>query len=219
MVSSSAGVRSYTRKESVVFRKTTDEFGGLSNMAPNFPLFVVGVSVRTSEALYQACRFPHLPDVQKLIIEQTSPMTAKMKSKPYRPESRQDWDRVRNMVMRWCLRVKLAENWQEFGDLLLATGARPIVEDSSKDAYWGAIHVGDGIYRGENVLGRLLMELRKKLIEDPDSLRVVKPLALSEFLLLGKHIEAVTADQAAMSEVPASVRTARLEYLRGRDGS
>ena len=54
-------LRTYEPEECVVFRKTAEAFGGLSNMAAGFPLKVNGVSVRTSEALYQACRFPHRP--------------------------------------------------------------------------------------------------------------------------------------------------------------
>ena len=71
-------VRTYERSRSVVFRKTREEFGGLSNMASGFPLEINGLRVLTSEALYQACRFPHLPEVQKQILEQASPMAAKM---------------------------------------------------------------------------------------------------------------------------------------------
>ena len=72
--------RKYDRASSVVFRKTDEPFGGLSNMASGFPLSLNGSRILTSEALYQACRFPHRPEVQRLIIEQKSPMTAKMKS-------------------------------------------------------------------------------------------------------------------------------------------
>jgi type I restriction enzyme S subunit len=99
---------------------------------------VNGVAIRTSEALYQACRFPHLPDVQHKIINEHSPMTTKMRVKPFRKDSRPDWDTVRVKIMRWSLRVKLAQNWREFGRLLLATGDRPIVEQSRKDDFWGA---------------------------------------------------------------------------------
>ena len=53
--------------------------------------------------------------------------------------------------MRWCLRVKLAENWRSFGDLLLATGDRPIVEESKKDTFWGARPREDGALVGQNV--------------------------------------------------------------------
>jgi type I restriction enzyme S subunit len=48
-------VRSYRVADCVVFRKTNTRFGGLSNMAPGFPLEVNGIRILTSEALYQAC--------------------------------------------------------------------------------------------------------------------------------------------------------------------
>jgi predicted NAD-dependent protein-ADP-ribosyltransferase YbiA (DUF1768 family) len=54
----------------------------------------------TSEALYQACRFPHRPDVQRLILDQRSPMLAKNVGKPYRRDSRSDWEEVREQLTR-----------------------------------------------------------------------------------------------------------------------
>lgn len=188
-------LRTYVRSEVVVVYKTKEAFGGLSNMASGYPLQINGVRILTTEALYQACRFPHMPEVQREIIGQHSPMTAKMKSKPYRKNSRLDWDEVRYKVMRWCLRVKLAQNYEEFGRLLLATRDRPIVEQSRKDDYWGAKladETGETLI-GQNVLGRLLMELREKLKEDQDGrLKSVPTLDIPEFLLLGKPIDAVT---------------------------
>jgi type I restriction enzyme, S subunit len=106
--------RIYDRCSAVVFRITSGEFGGLSNMAPDFPLEVNGIPIATTEALYQACRFPDRPDVQALVLDQRSPMTAKMKSKRYRKSTRADWEKVRVKIMRWCLRVKLAQNWSSF---------------------------------------------------------------------------------------------------------
>ena len=185
-------VRTYDPAESVVFLKTKERFGGLSNMAPGFPLEVNHIRIRTSEALYQACRFPHLPDVQRWIIAERSPMTAKMRSKPFRKESRSDWDAVRVKTMRWCLRVKLAQNWREFGRLLLAAGDRPIIEQSRKDDFWGAKVADDGTLIGMNVLGRLLMELREQLKGDEaESLRFIEPLPIPEFFLFGQPIEPV----------------------------
>jgi type I restriction enzyme S subunit len=190
-------VRTYDPAESVVFLKTNERFGGLSNMAPGFPLRVNGVRIRTSEALYQACRFPHMPDVQRLIIDQNSPMTAKMRSKPYRNQSRPDWDAVRVKVMRWSLRVKLAQNWREFGRLLLATHEKPIVERSRKDDFWGAKVAEDGSLVGMNVLGRLLMELREILkSDDAESLKNVEPLPIERFLLFDTPIEAIGTGDA-----------------------
>jgi ribA/ribD-fused uncharacterized protein len=191
-----ATLRTYQRADAVVVYKTKESFGGLSNMASGFPLRVNGVRILTSEALYQACRFPHLPEVQREIIEQYSPMTAKMKSKPHRGDSRRDWDQVRTKIMRWCLRVKLAQNYSEFGRLLLATKDRPIVEQSRKDEFWGArtLATDDQILIGQNILGRLLMELRELIKHDDDgALKVVSPPNIPDFLLLGKPIDQVTA--------------------------
>ena len=198
-------LRTYVRGDVVVVYKTKEDFGGLSNMASGYPLQINGVRILTTEALYQACRFPHLPEVQREIIGQHSPMTAKMKSKPYRKDSRPDWDEVRYKVMRWCLRVKLAQNYTEFGRLLLATRDRPIVEQSRKDDYWGAKladEVGDTLI-GQNVLGRLLMEVREKLKDDADGmLKMVSPLGIPNFLLLGKPIDTVTARSSDNGQKP-----------------
>jgi ribA/ribD-fused uncharacterized protein len=164
-------------------------------MAAGFQLRVNGVGIQTSEALYQACRFPHMPDVQREIIEQHSPMTAKMKGKPHRPNSRADWDEVRTKIMRWCLLVKLAQNYDEFGRLLLSTKNKSIVEQSRKDDYWGAKVTETDVDTlvGQNVLGRLLMELRELLKCDADgALKTVYPLTIPQFMLLGEPIGTVT---------------------------
>jgi ribA/ribD-fused uncharacterized protein len=192
-------IRTYRTQDVVRFRKTSEEFGGLSNMAPGFPILVLGHRIRTSEALYQACRFPHMPEVQKIILTEASPMTAKMRSKPYRKNARPDWDDVRVKVMKWCLRVKLAHNWRKFSDLLLSTGEHPIVEDSRKDSFWGAIPQDDDTLSGQNVLGRLLMDLRKKLRDDPDALRSVRPLQVRNFCLLGESIPLVMSPRQQVS--------------------
>jgi hypothetical protein len=41
----------YRRAQCVVFRKTNERWGGLSNMAAGFPLWVNGIDIRTSEAI------------------------------------------------------------------------------------------------------------------------------------------------------------------------
>lgn len=195
-------LRTYRRTESVVFLKTDEPFGGLSNMAGGYPIHVNGVRILTSEALYQVCRFPHLPDVQRMIIAQISPMTAKMRSKPYRKDSRLDWDQVRVRIMRWSLRMKLANNWSTFSELLLRTGERPIVEESRKDDFWGAKTSGDGsTLVGMNVLGRLLMELREQVKhQGREAALDVTPPSIPQFLLLGRPIE-VTPGSAPSRKV------------------
>lgn len=185
-------LRTYRRDECIVFHTTRERYGGLSNMAAGFPLQVNGIRFRTSETLYQVCRFPLRPDVQQYIIDEPSPMIAKRKTKPYRHETRPDWDSVRHKIMRWSLRVKLAQHYADFGELLLSTGDRDIVEQSSKDDYWGAHVKPDALLVGQNVLGRLLMELRTRLQSDEShALKVVEPLSLPDFLILGREIQTV----------------------------
>lgn len=185
-------IRTYNRYESAVFSKTKEAFGGLSNMAAGFPIYINDIRIRTSEALYQACRYPHMPDIQKQIIIDKSPMTAKMKSKPHRKESREDWDRVRVNVMRWCLRVKLVQNWNEFSRLLLITFDKPIVEQSKKDDFWGAKEIDEKTLVGMNVLGRLLMELREEIKEGKwDQMTKVYPPDIPNFRLYEKEIKII----------------------------
>lgn len=186
---SGIGIRRYQPSECVIFRKTTEEFGGLSNMAGGFPLEVNGFRILTSEALYQACRFPHRPELQRVILSERSPMTAKMRTKPHREDTRPDWNKLRVDIMRWCLRVKLAQHPTRFGDLLLATGEGPIVEESRRDTFWGARRLPDQTLEGANVLGRLLRQLRDQLRQHgTEAFRNVKPPPIPDFLLLGRPI-------------------------------
>lgn len=188
----SSQIRIYTRSEVVIFRVTNGEFGALSNMAPDFPIEIAGVRIPTVEALYQACRFPDRPDIQTIIVDQPSPMTAKMKSKKFRNFTRPDWDQNRVKIMRWCLRAKLAQNWEKFGTVLTKTGLRPIVEESRKDDFWGAKPKDDGTLVGMNVVGRLLMELREQLYSPESSqLKTVERPNIPNFLFLGKPIDRV----------------------------
>jgi type I restriction enzyme S subunit len=159
-------------------------------MAAGFPVIINGVYIRTSEALYQLCRFPHIPDLQKKIINEKSPMTAKMITKPYRKETRSDWNNIRINVMRWCLRVKLAQNWDSFSKIILSTNNKPIVELSKKDPFWGAQLQNDGrTLIGMNVLGRLIMELRDLILSNCKlNLLEVEPMQIDNFFIFGRPI-------------------------------
>ena len=160
-------------------------------MAAGFPLKINEKHIRTSEALYQACRFPHLPNVQMKIIDQRSPMTAKMASKKHIDESRSDWMEIRTMVMEWCLRVKLAQNFETFGDLLRNTDDRPIIEKTFRvNDFWAANQHGDKLV-GVNMLGKLLMKLRDE-IHEWNEFTEVRPLELDNFKLLDEDIGTVS---------------------------
>jgi len=182
-------IRVYDIDNCVSFRKTTEKFGGLSNMASGYPIVINKVFIRTSEALYQALRYSQYAKIQEEIITQTSPMTAKIKSKKYIDKTREDWDKVRVHIMRWSLRIKLLQNKDTFGKLLLDTGNLPIVEESSKDIFWGAKLINNKL-EGMNVLGRLLMQLREEYKEY--NFCVVEPLNINNFDLYNKKIFKIT---------------------------
>lgn len=202
--SASSDYRVYDSALVAIVYKTKESHGGLSNMASGFPLLVSGVRVATSEALYQACRFPDYPEIQIDILREPNPMVAKMRSKRYRAtHTRTDWLAVRHNVMRWCLRQKLAQNFDTFSKLLIETGNLPIVERSRADRYWGAVPSKEGgTLVGRNVLGRLLMELREKLKAMPrDDLLTVEAPPISNFLLLGSPVGVSVFDGSSVSSV------------------
>jgi ribA/ribD-fused uncharacterized protein len=188
-------VEEYVAKDCCVFQKSKESYGGLSNMSNDYPLEVNGISVRSSEALFQACRFPDHIEAQEAIIAQKSPWMAKMKSKPLKEDyNRSDWVEIKPDLMRWCLRVKLAQHYTKFGDLLDSTGDKQIVELSSKKNLWAAVVDKDdpGRLKGQNLLGKLLMELRSIYrSEEKESLLTVEPPEIENFKLYGKSITSI----------------------------
>ena len=186
-------IRVYSKENSCIFKKNNEQFGALSNMATGFPLCVNGIKIKTSEALYQACRFPHLPEIQQKIVEERSPMVVKMISNANKKKSRQDWDSIRLKVMKWCIQVKLAQNFILLGAMLHETGLKNIVENSAKDNFWGAIpNEGATMFTGKNALGRLLMDLRQAFYsKDSFSLLFVEPPHIQNFLLYEEQIKPI----------------------------
>jgi ribA/ribD-fused uncharacterized protein len=187
-------IKTYVAEDVTSFKKVGDEYGIFSNMSP-YPVIVNDVRIRTSEALYQACRFPLNSEVQKNVIEQASPMAAKMVTKPFREEfCRPDWDDVQVDIMYWCLRVKLACHTEKFSRYLLCSKEKDIVENSHKDRFWGAVPEKDNKTNmtGANVLGMLLMELRDLVnTVSVQELKVVEPLDIPNFLLYNVDIQTV----------------------------
>ena len=184
--------RIYNISECIVFSKTNEPFGCLSNMASGYPLFINDNIIPSSEALYQAMRYSLFPHIQHEIISQHSPMTAKMISKKYYAYTRQDWEDIRIKVMRWALEIKLSQHWTKFSALLDATGNKPIVEFSTKDKVWGATKINDTQLSGVNALGRLLMELRENYIYNSQRIECVKaPTNVAGFRLYDHDIDMV----------------------------
>ena len=155
-------IRKYKKNECISFKSTKGHYGALSNMAPKFPIIINGTRLRTTEALYQALRFPNYPEIQREIIQYASPISAKKYGRTHIEKTRTDWNKYRFQIMKFCIEIKLHQNYDTFSQMLLATKKLPIVEYTDKDKVWGASLEGD-YYVGTNALGRLLMELREKV--------------------------------------------------------
>lgn len=178
----------YSLEQHCVFFRTKEQWGGFSNMCGGFPLKVGDIDVRSSEALYQALRYPHLPQAQAEILAEKSPMGSKFASKRYTPLTRPDWDRVRVQAMCYALTVKVSCHFDAMAALFEETGDRQIVERSRKDPFWGAIlNESTGILTGQNILGKLLMLFRRDIARRGKEFR--RANAPEGSLLLGGLIE------------------------------
>lgn len=149
----------------IKFTKVKLPYGWMGNMSAH-PIRIDGKRWRTAEALFQAMRFEDV-EVREAIRGQNSPMSAKFKAKGQKdlmvvvPCSKKD---VANM--RQVLRLKVQQN-DHVRRSLLCTGNAAIIEDCTNrqggnGLFWGAAFV-DGAWVGENVLGKLWMELRFEL--------------------------------------------------------
>lgn len=174
----------YNPNACIVFRRNADEYGMFSNMYRT-PLKVNGIEFLTSEALYQACRFPDHPQIQLSILQEKSPMNAKGVARTNDEKTREDWYDVNILIMRWCVQIKYLQHHESFGILLDSTAPKEIVESSAKDSFWGAIPQ-NGHLHGTNALGRVL-----KYVRDHDKVKTVTPLSIPNFLLFGQQVREV----------------------------
>ena len=159
-------MRIYIKEQACGFRYTREAWGAFSNFQPlDVPIAAGPWSFGTSEAAYQACKFPARPDVQRRIAEAPTAREAAAIGRTPGIGIDPGWNARRVDVMRWVLRMKREANAAEIDAVLAETGERPIVEVSTRDSWWGARPVADR-YQGHNVLGRLWMELRQQLSED-----------------------------------------------------
>ena len=159
-------MRVYARDQACGFRFTKSAWGAFSNFQPLAVPIVAGPwSFNSSESLYQAAKFPAHPHVQQRIADAATAREAAAIGRTPGLGIDPGWNDRRVDVMRWVVRMKREANQAEIDTLLAATTDRPIVEVSTRDPWWGARPVADR-YEGNNVLGRLWMELREQLREE-----------------------------------------------------
>jgi ribA/ribD-fused uncharacterized protein len=122
------------------------------------PFTLDGKTWPSVEHYFQAMKFASDPAYQEQIrTAKTGAASKTLGSVRDRP-IRQDWDAVRDDVMRKALAAKFEQN-PSLKKMLIDTGNRPLVEANPTDSYWG---YGRN-KKGKNRLGALLMELRTRL--------------------------------------------------------
>lgn len=153
------------------FERDRFEFEFLSNFYP-CEILIAGKVWPHAEAYYQSQKSTN-PDFHNRILEKPYPAWAKYvgdsrignpkiakKSwfRKHPDDLKSDWDEIKVSVMVTALHAKFTQN-MNLRLSLLNTDYAELVEDSSKDAFWGIGESGNG----ENILGNLLMELRTSL--------------------------------------------------------
>lgn len=164
-------VEIYNTTECIVFRKTKDPYGWLHNFTKGYPIEIGNRIAYTSEALYQALKFPYDPAFQEAILESKDGYTAKTisytKGTQECYEYWQQYGGIENILidlMTTALILKVEHN-EVLRERLTLLPKLPIVEISSFDRKWGAVPIpgGQNYVAGSNRLGKAWMLLRRKL--------------------------------------------------------
>jgi N-glycosidase YbiA len=119
-----------------------------------------GKSWPTSEHYFQAQKFAGTEREEEIRFANSPSTAARLGRSRSRP-LRADWETVKDDVMCRALQAKF-EQHPKLKALLLSTGNAELVEHTRNDNYWA--DGGDGT--GQNLLGKLLMELRADLQQD-----------------------------------------------------
>ncbi len=159
-----------TRPNVVTFYSTGKPYGFLSNWYPS-PFEFCGHTFPTAEHWMMWQKAQLFGDQRKAaaILRATDLNEVKGLGRQVEPYVEAAWEEVRLPVMRVGLRQKFLQNEQLLNDLL-STGMAAIAEAAPNDRIWGiGIGVDDpkandpGQWRGRNLLGRVLMEVRSDL--------------------------------------------------------
>lgn len=139
----------------IYFYKINDEYGCFSNFA-HYGFKLEGKMWMTSEHYFQAQKFCGT-EYEEIIRLLDKPMRAAEMGRNRTLPLREDWERVKDNIMRKTVCAKFKQN-KEIRDILLSTGNETIIEKTTNDYYWGCGKDGSG----KNMLGIILMEVRRK---------------------------------------------------------
>ncbi|EOC0112726.1 NADAR family protein [Cronobacter sakazakii] len=142
--------------QKIYFYRVNEPYGVFSNFHST------GFSVSeiwwpTVEHYFQTQKF-HDEILREKIRSLTSPMEAAKVGRSRNYPLREDWELIKDDVMRFAVLKKFSQN-DEAKNILLSTGGAELIEHTKNDRYWA--DGGDGT--GKNMLGKILMETRSVL--------------------------------------------------------
>lgn len=114
---------------------------------------------KSSEHYFQAQKFAGHPAEEEIRKAETPKKAANMGRERRRP-LRKDWQSVKDNLMRKAV-MKKFEAHKDLREILLSTADEKLIEKTSGDTYWGCGTDGTG----KNMLGIILMEIRRSLRE------------------------------------------------------
>lgn len=133
----------------------------------------------TSEHVYMAYKaiaFSDLAAFEALQKKKNShPAEAKKIGRVVKDFNQRIWDQIKYDRMYKAVYAKFSQNL-DIKELLLATETRTLVEASPSDKIWGiGLHYDDDAvldesnWKGENLLGKVLMDVRQQFWDEEDS--------------------------------------------------
>jgi hypothetical protein len=138
----------------IKFYQTKAEYGFLNNFY-RAKMEIYGKIWDTVEHAYQAQKTTIPGEITKIWAAAT-PREARNIGQLV--QMRPDWDQVKYSVMKECVKAKFLQH-SDLKEKLIATGNEEIIEDSPIDWYWGCGKDGSG----QNMLGKILMEVRSEI--------------------------------------------------------
>lgn len=135
------------------------EFGELGYLATysNHGFYKDDIFYKTSEHYYQSKKFDD-PTVVQRIIDAETPKEASNIGRDRNNKLRENWRLIKNEIMYEAVLYKFMEH-ADLREKLLATGNEEIIEETTKENYWGCGPNHDGT----NHYGKILCKVRERL--------------------------------------------------------
>ena len=159
------GIQEYPADKTVSFLKVDGEWGLLSNFART-PIGIDGVTFDCTEKLFQVIKFSDEESRKVIYSKKGQPIKMMARHQEKVGSVREDWGRIFIDVMKFCLMQKYSQS-EAFRKELERSKGMFIVEQQPNPerpagAYSAKLSEDGKTWRGPNIMGRLLMELRDK---------------------------------------------------------